>query len=127
MLQVIRIYAAFWGAVLAPTFLSGVLTGNAIFAAYVFVTAVSHAFVLGLPLYLVLSSKPWPIVLSSTVMGFVVGCLPTALLGALWPSLIGAANPWLGLFQVAASLGVCGAVAGLAFGLTLAVWPDTRG
>jgi hypothetical protein len=67
------VMAAFWHtAKIAPTAF-----------AFTFAIALSHAIVLGLPLFLVFRSMGWVNVMSCVVFGFVVGAVPAGVL--TWP------------------------------------------
>lgn len=83
-----NIAVAVLSAALVPVFVASILGSpsklNAIYISYVFVVALTHAVVLGLPLFLIADRKGWVNWLSCILVGFVIGGVPAGVL--FWPS-----------------------------------------
>lgn len=137
MAGLLRYASSLAAAALVPAGIAGLLAMNSGLAILVFVVAMAHAVVLGLPAALVLLRKGRESALTALVAGFLIGALPLGLFFALsqpadFSSVGGVptsvqgirtASGWIGIVQTAATLGVLGAIGGLSAWLC---WKLTR-
>jgi hypothetical protein len=116
MRLIARALIAAVAAAAAPAIVFGVIARSSDAAILAFTIALPHAWVLGLPLLLLLRAK-WRInATTSIVGGFLVGAVPLCVVGI---------RGWPNNRLPAALLGVCGAIGGLAFFLLWRILGDT--